>query len=216
MSELTFSKDALKQMILAEEKNHSLTLMQETPDGFVAFDENEFKYIHFTGSEYIDQEWLKSKIYINPKVKYLLKMSSDNLAFLLMQILPKEYFQTFERMFIIYRKSDFQIVANALYGDKKHFIYAFDAEKLWNNADSIMLFEYNTIIINASHLQKNISKNDYQKAMFHQIFYMMQKLILSTNIFLSETAYPLSLAEENALQLFAGTKAMEAVNYKYH
>lgn len=209
---IPFTKQMLHEIILQESQNGSVSIVHENRDGYTIWDETEFKFIHFTGSEFITKDWLCKKIYMNQKLQYILSISVSQLAEILLSELPVEYFQTLNHLEIIYRKSDFQVTAKHLYGNRHEPIYAFDTDAFWLNTEILSLFEYNTILLNAGKLCKN--KNMYSHSTEHlrycfleNVFYAFQKMLLETNIFLPIEDYPLSLMQESELISFGKNHA---------
>ena len=140
------TKKEIIQAVTEEISTGSIMLLNETETNISVYDNNEGKEICFTFAEFINEDWLSKKIYVNPKLKHKFgkKVSEQEISKLLLSALPKEYFTILNKIFIVYQISDIKKIAQHLY-DSKQSELCFDYSEFWLNQCGLMLWEHDCV-----------------------------------------------------------------------
>lgn len=218
---MIMKRDILRATLREDEDFGNGELLEENEAGFLYYDNYYGKEIQFTLQENMSTEWLAKKIYINPKVKHKYGLNEKEVARLLLRNLPSEHFITLNRIFIVYRKSDYTEIAKRLCDNKKEEIGT-DLADFFDNQVGLMGFADNSVFINMRIIEKTTREvfEDVPYRIFKEtihgfwctIFHEIRHLMLETNMFLDEDEYPEHLSLEENVEEFGN---LTAENMKY-
>lgn len=153
----------------------------------------ELKYgteIFFTKEEFINLDWLKSKIKINPKLKHRYHIEIDDIAKNILKCFSKQELQTLNCIYLIYQPKDFFYIANQNNDELP------DYQSFWLEQVGLMWHQKQCIFINMRLIEK-LSKessltyseflNEFSIYGFYiTLFHELRHLYLDTNATLRE------------------------------
>lgn len=100
---------------LLEQSNFDcLSIEEETDSEAIILDQMESTEFPLRVLSSITAEWLQSKLFISPKLKYRFGFDAKKMAGILLQIMGKAPFMTLNQLFFIYNSSDWGYVAKRL------------------------------------------------------------------------------------------------------
>lgn len=201
---MIFNKKALRDIIHLDIASENLELISETEEEITVYDLNEGKSTRFTFEEYITEDWLSDKIYVNPEVRHKLGATPQILASILLENLPTEYFITLNKVYVIYSQSDFTLINNECYAGLG---ITSNVNFIWRVASGAMLFEKNIVVVNMRLIERECDRLNYDRMtlklnLIAALFHEFRHLMLDTNMYLPRSIYPEHLASEEAVELF--------------
>ncbi len=203
----TMDFQALKHAIYAMANARSLNILSEDEDSITVLDyssegENP-REITFTNPKTVDYKWLRSHVWIHPRITEILK---DDIVSGLMEM----DFNTF----ITLR----HLVILPTYDDLKDYIHDTDVHnntvpqkcrtnsqpigQLWQQANCAIIY-YDNIKRGLHTARKSVSDwETFHMCVWETIFHELRHLMMDCNPFLSKRDYPVSLASEDAVEDF--------------
>lgn len=164
---------------------------------------------------------LKSKIWVNQKLKYRYKISITNIVKILLNFHTKEELQTLNHIYLIYQLKDFDYIA------KHNNEELPDYQTFWTDEVGLMWFAKQNVFINMRFIEKfakefSLSADEFNKefslyGFYCTLFHELRHLTLDTNIFLSEEAFPIVESSEELVEKYSQntTELLKYSNFDY-
>ena len=201
---MIFNKKELRDTIYLDIASENLELISETEEEITVWDLDDGKSTRFTFEEYITEDWLSDKIYVNPEARNKFEATPQIIASILLENLPTEYFITLNKVYVIYSQSDLALIDNECYDGLG---ITSNVDFIWEESSGVMLFEKNIIVVNMKQLERECDRLNYGRMniklnLISTLFHEFRHLMLDTNIYLPWSIYPEHLASEEAVGLF--------------
>lgn len=141
--------------------------------------------IFFTNEDYINLDWLRKKIWVNPKLKYRYNIDISDISKNILNCFSKQELQTLNQIYLIYQPKDFFYIANQNNDELP------DYQSFWLEQVGLMWFDKQCIFINMKLIEKLSKKSTYDTSEFLEefstygfyltLFHELRHLFLDTN-----------------------------------